>query len=598
MSASYGHPLNIPRSNTGRFESTAASTGYQLPVTPTSKSHHTGADSTDSVASSLSSCGSSIPPQSPGDLLFTDSRNSSRDRLKPAASPPTSPPSTMTFKSTLSTIKTPSSIGQNKSHSSQQNINNPGERDSLIMPPPPEYQKDAQTKGIMHAKGSESMQNIPGNEVNILHSPSVGGDFYSGSSTSLICQKPISQMEKANNGSWVEATTVLTQSQCMTSSSYISTFTSVTTSTRAAIISDCVDGSKTNQNDKTSTLMLCQSPVPYNNNRKQEQSTTFSTQHASQDEVNLHHSNISKTGPAPGASLKSPLNIHELNTGESVATEVLGSSTTGIAPTLQVPKSPRTPSMGHVIRHRFTTTLKPAKCDFCSLRMFRGLKCKECKFKCHSDCEQNVPPSCGLPEEMVQYYFNHLSKENSPILTRPISDSERPSGNPKGGVQGSYYGSGVNPPHPNKPYPDSSSNTSSCNSSTPSSPAVILDHITTNPTPPHSANIYPRGSGSLQFTFPNPAQTVIDPPPHCQPSQLGQYVSPALQQDTTLLGATSVSTSIYQQTPQSTQYTPNQQSQQISSPQHAPSQNPRSPNPLIISIQSNDSDKTLSSKLS
>merc|ERR1712242_120342 len=91
------------------------------------------------------------------------------------------------------------------------------------------------------------------------------------------------------------------------------------------------------------------------------------------------------------------------------------------------PKSPRTPSMGHVIRHRFIkkTFLKPPKCDFCSFTLFRGLKCKECKFKCHTDCEQNVPPSCGLPEEMVKYYFNHLSKENSPILNRPLPDTER-----------------------------------------------------------------------------------------------------------------------------------------------------------------------------
>ena len=583
----HGHPLNIPRSNTGRFESTPASTGYHLPVTPTSKTHHTGADSTDSVASSLSSCGSSIPPPSPGDILYSDSRNSSRDRLKSAASP-TTQPCAMPFKDTLTTIKTPGSIGKIRSHSIQQNINNPGERESLNMPPPSEYQKDAQTKSTMHAKGSESMQNIPGNEVNIYHSTS--DDFYSGSSTSLISQKPISQMQKVNNGCWVEGTTVMTQSECRSSSSYISTFTSVTTSTRAAIISDCVDGSKTNQNDKISNLILCQSPVPNNNNRKQEQCTTFSMHHSSQDELNRHHATISKTGLSPTASPNSPINIHELNAGESGAIDALGGSTTvmPVIGTLQVPKSPRTPSMGHVIRHRFTKTIKPAKCDFCSVTMFRGLKCKECKFKCHIDCETNVPPSCGLPEEMVKYYFNHLSKENSPILTRPISDSVS-SGNSKGGAQGSYYGSPMNPSHPNKPYPDSSSNTSSCNSSTPSSPAVILDHITTNPTPPHSATIYPRGSSHFDFTFPNTGQTVVDPPP-----QLGKNVSSTFQQDSALLGATSGSTNVYQQI---TQYTTHQQLQQISPPQQAPSQNPRSPNPLIISIQSNDSDKTLSSKL-
>ena len=89
---SHGHPLNIPRSNTGRFDAVSSIVGYQLPVTPTSKSHHTGADSTDSVASSLSSGGSSIPPPSPGDVLITDVKSLSKDGLKYISSPPPTPP--------------------------------------------------------------------------------------------------------------------------------------------------------------------------------------------------------------------------------------------------------------------------------------------------------------------------------------------------------------------------------------------------------------------------------------------------------------------------------------------------------------------------
>ena len=30
----------------------------------------------------------------------------------------------------------------------------------------------------------------------------------------------------------------------------------------------------------------------------------------------------------------------------------------------------------------------------------KGLKCKECKFRCHTQCEVSVPPSCGLPEQV------------------------------------------------------------------------------------------------------------------------------------------------------------------------------------------------------
>lgn len=78
---------------------------------------------------------------------------------------------------------------------------------------------------------------------------------------------------------------------------------------------------------------------------------------------------------------------------------------------LQVPKSPRTPTvtrgMGHIIAHRFTKTFKMmTTCDYCDKQMFigTGLKCKECKYKCHRDCESKVPPSCGLPQELFDEF--------------------------------------------------------------------------------------------------------------------------------------------------------------------------------------------------
>lgn len=33
-----------------------------------------------------------------------------------------------------------------------------------------------------------------------------------------------------------------------------------------------------------------------------------------------------------------------------------------------------------------------------------ALRCKECKYKCHRDCEPKVPPSCGLPREFVDEF--------------------------------------------------------------------------------------------------------------------------------------------------------------------------------------------------
>jgi len=76
-----------------------------------------------------------------------------------------------------------------------------------------------------------------------------------------------------------------------------------------------------------------------------------------------------------------------------------------------VPKSPRTPTvtrgMGHIIAHRFTKTFNMmTTCDYCDKQMFMGttLKCKECKYKCHRECESKVPPSCGLPQELFDEF--------------------------------------------------------------------------------------------------------------------------------------------------------------------------------------------------
>ena len=169
------------------------------------------------------------------------------------------------------------------------------------------------------------------------------------------------------------------------------------------------------------------------------------------------------------------------------------------APTsLTVPRSPRTPGPGsaagnnslnvsinrpmtHTIAHRFTKTFKPARCDFCQEYFFQGLKCKECKFRCHTQCESSVPPSCGLPEQFLDYFFEHITNTGSPSMPR------------------------IPPPIIHSAPFDSSS--SSCNSSTPSSPHVI---VTTHPdtgtpsTPWSAARRTPHGPGTEHFKFPEP----------------------------------------------------------------------------------------------
>lgn len=82
-----------------------------------------------------------------------------------------------------------------------------------------------------------------------------------------------------------------------------------------------------------------------------------------------------------------------------------------LATSLQVPKSPRTPTvvrgMGHQIAHRFTKTFKMmSTCGYCQKPIYfgSGLKCKECKYKCHRECENKVTPSCGLPPELLDEF--------------------------------------------------------------------------------------------------------------------------------------------------------------------------------------------------
>uniref|UniRef100_A0A0A9Y2Z8 Kinase suppressor of Ras 1 n=1 Tax=Lygus hesperus TaxID=30085 RepID=A0A0A9Y2Z8_LYGHE len=178
------------------------------------------------------------------------------------------------------------------------------------------------------------------------------------------------------------------------------------------------------------------------------------------------------TEPGPGSS--SPLAASPVKSPPSSTHS--SDSTSYKNTTLQVPKSPRTPTisrgMGHVIAHRFTKNFKViSTCDYCGKQMFigTGLKCKECKCKCHRDCQSKVPPSCGLPKEFMDEFKKTLESNNSPSLGRP-SPSHVPSG---GMPRRDARKTAMNvPPFPGGP--DSSSNTSSCNSSTPSSPALAL----------------------------------------------------------------------------------------------------------------------------
>jgi hypothetical protein len=63
-----------------------------------------------------------------------------------------------------------------------------------------------------------------------------------------------------------------------------------------------------------------------------------------------------------------------------------------------------------MISHRFTKMIKVTTCDFCYKQVIIGLRCKECKFKCHRDCEAKVPPSCGLPPAFIDVFVDYLTR--------------------------------------------------------------------------------------------------------------------------------------------------------------------------------------------
>ncbi|KAJ9598885.1 hypothetical protein L9F63_026579 [Diploptera punctata] len=154
--------------------------------------------------------------------------------------------------------------------------------------------------------------------------------------------------------------------------------------------------------------------------------------------------------------------------------------------TLQVPKSPRTPTiprtMCHAINHRFTKTFKMiATCDFCEKQMFIGLKCKEYEFRKtlqNNDDTKKITLYKAVGGEFAPNQSPSQSRSPKSICNPGRNRNKRQHTQPAINI----------PPFPQGP--DSSSNTSSCNSSTPSSPALVLTTHT------------PLSTSKQQFHFP------------------------------------------------------------------------------------------------
>ncbi|CAG2110626.1 unnamed protein product, partial [Medioppia subpectinata] len=171
------------------------------------------------------------------------------------------------------------------------------------------------------------------------------------------------------------------------------------------------------------------------------------------------------------------------------------------------PRSPRSHGMAHSIHHRFSTTMKIiSTCNLCEKPMFFGFKCKDCKYRCHRDCVEKVPNSCGLPNELVDIFKQTINSEErrSPVVPNiSAAAGARTQSEILGRKAHKKRTQHYNQPMINLPSfagHDSSSNTSSCNSSTPSSPALIsYPSMTSTQTPPQSASIVGRVQ---QFQFP------------------------------------------------------------------------------------------------
>ncbi|KAI1901048.1 hypothetical protein AGOR_G00056130 [Albula goreensis] len=159
------------------------------------------------------------------------------------------------------------------------------------------------------------------------------------------------------------------------------------------------------------------------------------------------------------------------------------------ANTLSVPRwSPQIPrrDLGNSIKHRFSTKYWMSQtCTVCGKGMLFGLKCKNCKLKCHNKCTKEAPP-CHL---LIIHRGDHqgtaqarlVRTESVPCdINNPLryTDLHISQTLPKTNK--------INKDHIPVPYqPDSSSNPSSTTSSTPSSPAPPLPPSATPPSPLH-----------------------------------------------------------------------------------------------------------------
>jgi hypothetical protein len=322
------------------------------PTTPTTKT----IPKVDSPGSSLSSC-SSIPPPSPGLTLSPPVLLPWHDRKM---TPPTTPPWAAAV--------------LNSSNSSKKENNSNANNSKYPTTPPPGRKHSTGIQksdcALIKSKSHESEL------VNRVNQPSARDMAVVQAAASNSQQQNHTSAVESNNGHYQHRSSLSSSGMMIASSSFNATSTTSSTSTRTS----CTDMTGT-----TSSLVISTSYSEVISDHQPQQQTF----------------NSSSGGPEPGPTHKSVFRQKRLQT-EPVLESIVGryhlehvAGGLGQSPiaspksppnpfdpielgpfaqsTLQVPKSPRTPrSMGHVIRHRFTKTFKPAKCNLCSEYMFNG----------------------------------------------------------------------------------------------------------------------------------------------------------------------------------------------------------------------------------
>lgn len=178
--------------------------------------------------------------------------------------------------------------------------------------------------------------------------------------------------------------------------------------------------------------------------------------------------------------------------------------------------------------HRFTKKFKVmSSCDLCGKQMFFGLKCKDCKYRCHKDCEHLVASTCSAhrkSQQMHQADMVFMASHSPNLGVRAAGGALLGGGSGSGTTSGanalrgsaatagrrdrlrsSDFGGGFH--HPGGgggaglPTESGGSAGSSCNSSTPSSPAIFL-------TQQNTPTLAGGGGGGLSSSSSNTATTM------------------------------------------------------------------------------------------